>query len=134
MVGYGIAMLRIDGRDATDDNKPESKKGSTDSCNDRNDENTTIIQKYVSSTVMIACGLFLALPSLTSQIVWESLIPAYTATDVAQDLATDTVIEYIRSWKPETKWASRSIVGTSGEKGGRGASSSLLPSTSSSAE
>jgi hypothetical protein len=61
-----------------------------------------LFERYVSSFVLIGVGLYFALPSLASQMLWEAAIPAITATEVAQDLATGSVFSYIKSWKPET--------------------------------
>jgi hypothetical protein len=60
-----------------------------------------LFERYVSSFVLIGVGLYFALPSLASQMLWEAAIPAITATEVAQDLATGSVFSYIKSWKPE---------------------------------
>jgi len=87
-----------DNDDSCDDNDKH------DNNNNNNDNNTTNNndQKYTSSTIVtvtttIGFGLFLALPSLMSQIVWETAIPVITATDLAYDISRENAGKVISS-------------------------------------
>ncbi|KAL3908793.1 MAG: hypothetical protein SGARI_002905, partial [Bacillariaceae sp.] len=115
LLGYGVATLRNKASDTegNDDggggasNGKERKNTSKNSPDDANISpehffNDRRLERYISSAVMIGVGLYFALPSLMSQMLWESAIPALTATETIQGVATDSVIDYIRSWKPET--------------------------------
>ena len=121
LVGYGIAQLKLQTEDELSTKNQDASNTSKDPDqtvdNKQNDEDddsaarqssssspfapTTFLERYISNFVMIGVGLYLVLPSLASQMLWEAAIPAITATEVAQDLATDSMFGYLKSWKPE---------------------------------
>lgn len=155
LVGYGIAQLKLQTEDESSTKKQDSSNTSKDPDqkvdNKQNDEDddsaarqrptspyapAAFLERYISNFVMIGVGLYLVLPSLASQMLWEAAIPAITATEVAQDLATDSMFGYLKSWKPEKpNWPSVPTLG-SGSSGTKAASSgaisvkNFVPSTS----
>jgi hypothetical protein len=98
-----------DNQDIQNNNKEESSPTLSSSSSSSSSSSLSTLspfyiaylERYVGSFVLIGVGLYLSLPSLASQMVWETAIPAITATEVAQDLATGSVVDYIKSWKPE---------------------------------
>ncbi|KAG7354574.1 hypothetical protein IV203_003930 [Nitzschia inconspicua] len=109
LVGYGIAQLncKYDKRikDVESDltlSKDPIKKKEEEDLSQLPSPYVAFLERYVSSFVMIGVGLYFSLPSLASQMLWEAAIPAITATEVAQDLATDSVFGYFKGWKPDT--------------------------------
>ena len=88
-----------DNDDKDDDDNPTDDN---DNVDDETNNKLMLLHPYISSSIIISCGIFLALPGICSQIVWESLLPGLTASDLAQDLATDSVYGYIKSWKPNS--------------------------------
>lgn len=105
MVGLGMSMLhdpKQDEGDHEDDPKSLSSRFS------RMDHT----ERYVSGSVLIGFGLFMSLPSLLSQVVWETAIPGVSAAsvlgnEVTGDLFTLGVTDYfkslkstVRDWKP----------------------------------
>lgn len=60
----------------------------------------------------------MSLPSLASQIVWESVMPAITATDIAYDMGTESVLGIIPKWNTIIKRPK--IPGLGGFIGGKG--------------
>jgi len=112
-IGHGVALLTTTTRtknrveDNDDDNpdhdeekssrkKEEEGGGGTTNNKKKNrnrNTNNNRSKKYnstvVAATTTIGFGLFLSLPSLMSQIVWETLIPVITATDLVYDISTE---------------------------------------------
>ncbi|OEU08101.1 hypothetical protein FRACYDRAFT_250323 [Fragilariopsis cylindrus CCMP1102] len=85
LIGYGIAFTKtISSNDDTEEDKSSKENKGTDDNNSNNNINI-IKKKYIQISITIGFGLFLALPSLISQIVWETMIPTITATDIAYD-------------------------------------------------
>ena len=85
LIGYGIALTKtIRANDDTEEDKSTKERKGTDDDNSNNNINI-IKKKYIQISITIGFGLFLALPSLISQIVWETMIPTITATDIAYD-------------------------------------------------
>ncbi len=99
-VGYGVALALLPLEDV--DKELNDAGGSDESKEvakgDSEDETTRFIRKCVTVTTTIGFGLFLSLPSLTSQVVWESLIPGITATDIAYDVGAENVMGMIPKW------------------------------------
>ena len=89
LIGYGIALTKtIRANDDTEEDKSsKERKGTDDDKNNSNNNINIIKKKYIQISITIGFGLFLALPSLISQIVWETMIPTITATDIAYDNA-----------------------------------------------
>lgn len=125
LVGYGFALAVIP--DGDEDNGNDNENGGsvgnkttndTITLNDNpeaisivhktenertpngnnNEASTLLIRRYIKVASTIGFGLFLSLPSLTSQIIWESMIPGITATDIAYDLGTENVRGIIPKW------------------------------------
>jgi hypothetical protein len=105
LVGFGVASLRDKSHDNEDD----------DSDNDKNQFFNKRLERYIYSTVTIGVGIYFALPSLASQMLWESAFPILTATETAQGYATESLYGYIKSWKPD-QWQGKG--GGSGKGGG----------------
>ena len=98
MVGYGVALAVLPAgknNDLGDKNNSDVVPGSTKDTRNPHDQ---LIHKYITVATTIGFGLFLSLPSLTSQIVWETMIPGITATDIAYDLGTENVIRIFPKW------------------------------------
>lgn len=127
LVGYGFALAAIpEGNEdnATDNDNTGGSVGNKANTNDtvtldgdseaiaivqkteddgipngnNNDASALLIRRYIKIASTIGFGLFLSLPSLTSQIIWESMIPGITATDIAYDLGTENVRGIIPKW------------------------------------
>ena len=117
LVGFGIATLRDKSRD--DDDNDGGTPPKDHFFNKR-------LERYICSTVTIGVGIYLALPSLASQMLWESAIPALTATETAQGYATESMYSYFKSWKPE-QWRGGGGDRGSGGKGGGGGGEGRQP-------
>jgi len=92
LIGYGVALALtpLDGDDEND-----KGNGTVDSSDNPNPK---LVRKCVTVTATIGLGLFFSLPSLVSQIVWETMIPGITATDIAYDLGTENVMGILPKW------------------------------------
>mmetsp|Transcript_14044 Transcript_14044/g.29010 ORF Transcript_14044/g.29010 Transcript_14044/m.29010 type:complete len:158 (-) Transcript_14044:217-690(-) len=116
-VGYGVALALLPLEDDDDDENGASSGGEKEAVAKENseDEKTRFIRKCVTVTATIGFGLFLSIPSLASQVVWETVIPGITATDVAYDIGTENVMGLIPKWnlrKPKLSLPSKEeIVG-----------------------
>jgi hypothetical protein len=99
-VGYGVAlaMLPEGDDDDTSDNDNINAARVTKESKSSDDRTNELIFKYVRVAATIGFGLFLSLPSLTSQIFWETMIPGITATDIAYDLGTENVLGIFPKW------------------------------------
>eukprot|EP00536_Pseudo-nitzschia_multiseries_P005014 jgi/Psemu1/64893/estExt_Genemark1.C_900052 len=107
LVGYGFALAVVEDGDDSDkpkDAEAETTDNNTDTennCSDHNDQDdpsSLIVRKYIKIAATIGFGLFLSLPSLMSQIVWETMIPGITATDIMYDISTENVRGIIPRW------------------------------------
>lgn len=102
LVGYGVAwavLLRDfddDGNDDDDDKSDGENKNKTKDGADT--KRSGLVRGCIGVATTIGLGLFLCLPSLASQVVWETMIPAITATDVAYDLGTENVRSVLPRW------------------------------------
>jgi hypothetical protein len=101
LIGFGVATLQQPTRDDGNDEEEEE--------DDKNKNKSNILQpihkRYVLSFVCIGSGLFLALPSLTSQTFWESTLPGLYAIEYQQEQWSNySVLDYVnRSFiKPDT--------------------------------
>ena len=116
-VGYGVALALLPLEEDDDDENGASSGGENEAVAKGNseDEKTRFIRKCVTVTATIGFGLFLSIPSLASQVVWETVIPGITATDVAYDIGTENVMGLIPKWnlrKPKLSLPSKEeIVG-----------------------
>ena len=99
-VGYGVALaLSKDDDDDDKDNHNDNGNGQEATpAQDNKGATAKLVRKCVTVTTTIGFGLFLSLPSLMSQIVWETMIPAITATDIAYDLGTENVMGILPKW------------------------------------
>lgn len=99
-VGYGVALavLPEGDDDDTSDNDNDNAAKPTKESKSSDDRTTELIFKYVRVAATIGFGMFLSLPSLTSQIVWETMIPGITATDIVYDLGTENVLGILPKW------------------------------------
>lgn len=110
LIGHGLALAAKGRReeDPTNNNQERtapSKNGgnTTDSQHNRGNRRTrssssaaaassaALSRRYVQIASTIGLGLYIGLPALISQIVWETMIPAITATDIAYDLSTENL-------------------------------------------
>eukprot|EP00531_Pseudo-nitzschia_arenysensis_P016269 CAMPEP_0116142952 /NCGR_PEP_ID=MMETSP0329-20121206/15185_1 /TAXON_ID=697910 /ORGANISM="Pseudo-nitzschia arenysensis, Strain B593" /LENGTH=158 /DNA_ID=CAMNT_0003638227 /DNA_START=88 /DNA_END=561 /DNA_ORIENTATION=- len=100
LVGYGVALALLPLEDGDSDQNDASGRIESKAVAkaDSEDETTRFIRKCVTVTTTIGFGLFLSLPSLASQTVWETLIPGITATDIAYDVGAENVIRMIPKW------------------------------------
>jgi hypothetical protein len=121
LVGYGIAQLQPKHERIQDDPDPalsrdpvKKQEPNTPSSASSSSPSPypAFLERYVTSCVMIGVGLYFSLPSLASQMLWEAAIPAITATELVQGLATDSVFGFVKSWKPETKNWPRPTLGS----------------------
>lgn len=88
-VGYGIALaVSDDGDDSVVKGKEKKSDG----------DEMLLFRKYVKVATTVGFGLFLSLPSLFSQVIWESLIPGITATDIAYDVGAENVKAVLPKW------------------------------------
>ena len=94
-VGYGVALALMPLDDSDDELDIET--GSAESSS-KNDRTTRLVRKCVTVTTTIGFGLFLSLPSLASQVVWETFIPSITATDIAYDMGIENVRGMMPKW------------------------------------
>lgn len=142
MIGYGVALAVLPDDDNADEVQEADNADSESRGNDtENDGSSTIIRKngtgsdpamalihkYVKIAVTIGFGLFLSLPSLASQIVWESVMPAITATDIAYDMGTESVLGIIPKWNTIIKRPKLPGLGglIGGKVGGEGAATTV---------
>ena len=87
MVGYGVALAA-------------SPAVESDGVRDEGDSpRARLVRKCVAAAAAIGTGLFLSLPSLVSQVVWEVMLPGITAADIASDLATEEVTNILPKWR-----------------------------------
>lgn len=90
-VGYGVALALLpppSSDDKNDDNEKEELA----------DPKLEFTKRCVISATAIGFGLFLSLPSLISQTMWESMIPGITITDLAYDLGTENLMGKLPKW------------------------------------
>jgi hypothetical protein len=101
-VGYGVALAVLPADDDDDNGNANGSSAAavkpTKESESSNRIRTELIFKYVRVAATIGFGLFLSLPSLTSQIFWETMIPGITATDIAYDLGTENVLGIFPKW------------------------------------
>jgi hypothetical protein len=122
MVGYGMSILHNNPRRTVCNGPGQEEDDHDDDDGDHKDSPKTSpsfglssrnhTERYVSGSILIGFGLFLSLPSLLSQVVWETAIPGLSAasivgTDVTSDMFTLGVTDYFKSlkstvsdWKP----------------------------------
>ena len=104
LVGYGVALALLpleDENDASSNgDEAAAAAAAADKKSSRNNEDrsTRLVRKCVTVTTTIGFGLFLSLPSLASQVVWETLIPGITASDIAYDMGTENVKGMLPKW------------------------------------
>ena len=115
LIGHGLALAakgrhEEDPTNNQDRTAPSKNRGNTtDSQHNRGNSRTrsssssssaaaaaassasSLSRRYVQIASTIGLGLYLGLPALISQIVWETMIPAITATDIAYDLSTENL-------------------------------------------
>ena len=108
LIGHGLALAAKGRREEDPTNNQDrttpSKNGgnTTDSQHNRGNSRTrssssaaasasSLSRRYVQIASTIGLGLYIGLPALISQIVWETMIPAITATDIAYDLSTENL-------------------------------------------
>ncbi|VEU38686.1 unnamed protein product [Pseudo-nitzschia multistriata] len=136
LVGYGVALAATpvdelsevgdeDEKETThtpdDSGRMAQKTEVGGSGSNGNYPSTILVRKYVKIAVTIGFGLFLSLPSLMSQIVWETMIPGITATDIVYDVSTENVRGMIPKWSEIIKKPTLpGLGGLIGGKEGRG--------------
>jgi hypothetical protein len=97
LIGYGVALALTPLSD-DDENDKDKDKDKDNGKGDSDNPDPKLVRKCVTVTATIGLGLFFSLPSLVSQIVWETMIPGITATDIAYDLGTENVMGILPKW------------------------------------